>query len=102
MTSLMDDMVEIMELADEILSSGRGGDYEVTIVYRQDHGSKTETQAFRGVRLDEIPSLAPISDGCLIDSLSAENYRYSASRHASQQQGTITTLHLRHITLIHI
>ncbi len=76
MTSLMDDMVEIMKLADEILSSGRGGDYEVTIVYRQDHGSKTETQTFRGVRLDEISSLAPISDGWLIDSLNAKKFRY--------------------------
>jgi len=75
MTSLMDDMVEIMELADEILSTGRGGDYEVTIVYRQGRGAKTETQTFRGVRLDEISILAPISDGWLIDSLSAKKFR---------------------------
>jgi hypothetical protein len=83
----MDDMVEIMEIADEILSSGRGGDYEVTIVYRrslelptslsveQGRGAKTETQTFRGVRLDEISGLAPISDGWLIDSLSAKKFR---------------------------
>lgn len=76
MTSLMDDVVEIMELADEILSSGRGGDYEVTIVYRQGREAKTETQTFRGVRLEEISSLAPISDGWLIDSLNAKKFRY--------------------------
>ena len=75
MTSLMDDMEEIMELADEILSSSNGGDYEVTIVYRQRQGAKTETQTFRGVKLEDVSDLFPIKDGWLIDALTAKKFR---------------------------
>jgi len=75
MTTLMDDMEEIMELADEILSSGHAGDYEVTMVYRQNQGSKTETQTFRGVKLEDVSDLFPIKDGWLIDALTAKKFR---------------------------